>query len=145
PFGTLGSYLVSRLPARVTVKDYTPHSYAGQGYDMKSDPLVVDKSNIASAAPTEPHGQQGFTLKFKNPLSFTYTPQGGTAHTITLGEAQVQMGDITTDGKTTVSAPGDVLVKVAWNYFLLESDGSKGVHNPAFTRQVVDSSVAALK
>ena len=40
--------------------DYTPHDYNGKSYDVKSDPIVISKDNIASIEAVEPHGQQGF-------------------------------------------------------------------------------------
>jgi hypothetical protein len=35
-------------------------------------------------------------------------------------------------------------VKVGWNYFLVEGDGSDGIHNPSFTMDVIRASIAAL-
>ncbi len=38
----------------------------------------------------------------------------------------------------------DELLKAGWNYFLIEADGSHGVHNPSFAGDVIDNSIAAL-
>ena len=141
----MGEYLLNKMPAEITIKDYTPHEYAGKSYDMASDAVVVAEANIASAEPTEPHGQQGFILKFKSSVTFTYSPKGEQPHTVELSEAEVQLRHITTDGETLVIPVGDVLVKVGWNYFLIHGDGSEGVHNPAFTNEVLDASMEALK
>lgn len=143
--GAMSAYLLKKIPAQIYVKDYTPHTYNGKPYDLKSDALVVEKANLAAVEPVEPHGQQGFLFKFKEPLVFTYKPTGEAQHTMSLKEAEVQLGDITTDGKTALIALDDVLVKVGWNFFLIEGDGSKGVHNPAFSMEVLDASIAALK
>ncbi len=147
--GQMGKYLLDTLAAKigaeVTLKDYTPHVYAGKSYDMASDAVVVSEANIASAEPTEPHGQQGFIIKFKSPVTFTYSPEGEQAHTVELSEAEVQLRDITTDGNTQVIPVGDALVRVGWNYFLIHGDGSEGIHNPAFTNDVLDASLEALK
>ena len=92
----------------------------------------------------EPHGQQGYLITIKNAVSVTYKPADG-AHTLQLTKIQVQLGDITTDGKTAVLSPTDNLVKAGWNYFLLHGDGSEGVHNPAFAIDVINASIDALQ
>lgn len=141
----MSKYLLNKMTANVTIKDYTPHDYAGKSYDLLSDALVMSKDNIAAVEPTEPHGQQGFIIKFKSPLTFTYKPAGEASHTVSLTEAEVRLGDITTDGKTALIATTDTLVKAGWNYFLIEGDGSEGIHNPAFVNAVLDATIAALR
>ncbi|MBI2850470.1 MAG: carboxypeptidase regulatory-like domain-containing protein [Chloroflexi bacterium] len=141
----MSAYLLDKMPATVTVKDYTPHEVKGVSYDLASDAAQVSKDNIAALEPTEPHGQQGFIIKFKSPVTFTYKPAGESPHTVILSEAEVRLGDITTDGTSTVIALTDNLVKVGWNYFLIHGDGSEGVHNPAFINAVIDTSIAALR
>jgi len=140
----MGTYLIGQMPAQVHVKDYTPHELDGVAYDVKSEDVTVAVTNIVSAEPTEPHGQQGYILKFVNPVEVTYAPEGEAPHTLSLSEVQVQMGDITTDGETALIAAGDPLIKAGWNYFLLHGDGSEGVHNPSFTMDVIRASIAAL-
>ena len=141
----MSDYLLKKLPAQTHIKDYTPHQYGGKSYDVKSNAVAVDKANIASVEPTEPHGQQGFIFKFKAPVTFTYAPTGETPHVVAISEAEVQVGDITTDGKAALIPPSDPLVKAGWNFFLLEGDGSEGVHNPSFTFNVLNASLDALK
>ncbi|MEW6141755.1 MAG: carboxypeptidase regulatory-like domain-containing protein [Chloroflexota bacterium] len=141
----MAAYLTKKLPVQFTILDYTPHKYNNKDYDLKSAPVVIDKTNIASIEPTEPHGQQGFLFKFKNPVSLTYKPATGETHTVQVTEAEVQLGDITTDGKIQVIPLTDPLVKAGWNYFLIHGDGSGGIHNPTFTFNVIKASIAALK
>jgi hypothetical protein len=141
----MGDYLLNKMPDQVHVKDYTPHENAGKSYDVKSNDVTVDKANIASVEPTEPHGQQGFILKFNDPVEITYAPEGEDTHTLSLTEVQVQLGDITTDGTASLIPPGDALVKAGWNYFLIHGDNSSGVHNPSFTMDVIRASIAALQ
>jgi len=141
----MSNYLLNKMPATVTVLDYTPHEVKGVSYDVLSAATQISKSNIASMEPTEPHGQQGFIIKFKTPVNFTYSPAGESPHTLSLNEAEVRLGDITTDGKTVLVAVTDPLVKAGWNYFLLEGDGSFGIHNPAFVAAVVDATIVALR
>ncbi|MBI2860512.1 MAG: hypothetical protein HYX91_03275 [Chloroflexi bacterium] len=140
----MADYLMSKLPAQVTVKDYTPHSFNGKEYDVKSGNIVLSKDNIASLEVTEPHGQQGFFFHLKNPVDVTYSPANESPHTIKMDELEVQLGDVTTDGTAALIARDDVLVKVGWNFFLLEGDGSEGIHNPAFYTDVINASLKAL-
>ena len=140
----MSSYLLKKMPARLTVLDYTPHTYNNVAYDLKSDPVVISKDNIDSIEPTEPHGQQGFLVKFKAPVSITYKPANAT-HTMDLKEIEVQLGDITTDGKTQIIPATDVFIKAGWNYFLLHGDGSEGIHNPDFSFDVINASLRALR
>ncbi|MDP2743998.1 MAG: carboxypeptidase regulatory-like domain-containing protein [Dehalococcoidia bacterium] len=141
----MSDYLLNNIAVQVTIKDYTPHQSGGKEYDVKSAPLAVDKTNIVSVEPTEPHGQIGFIIKFRSPVTFTYSPQGEAPHSMVLNEAEVQLGDITTDGKTPLIPLSDVLVRAGWNYFLIHGDGSEGIHNPAFTMEVIEASIKALK
>ncbi|MBI4303579.1 MAG: hypothetical protein HY665_04510 [Chloroflexi bacterium] len=141
----MGAYLLKKIGTQVVIKDYTPHKVGTKSYDLKSDAFTLAKSNIASVEPTEPHGQIGFIFKFKNPVSFTYRPPGEDAHTVSLTEAEVQLGDVTTDGTKALIPVTDVLVQVGWNFFLIEGDGSAGVHNPEFATEVMHASIEALK
>lgn len=142
---TISKYMLNKIQAQVHIMDYTPHDYQGKSYDVKSNDLTVDKANIASVESTEPHGQQGFIIKFKNPVSVTYSPEKQTPHSMSVKQVQVQLGDFTTDGKAALIATSDPLVKAGWNYFLIHGDSSKGVHNPEFIRQVLAESIDALK
>ncbi|MFH1140631.1 MAG: carboxypeptidase-like regulatory domain-containing protein [Chloroflexota bacterium] len=141
----MGAYLLSKMSAQVHIKDYTPHTYQSKSYDVKSNDMTVDKANIVAVESVEPHGQQGFILKFKTPVTFTYAPTGEAVHTVSLAEAEVQLGDFTTDGTAKLVAFTDPLVKAGWNYFLIHGDASEGIHNPAFVNAVLDASIAALK
>lgn len=141
----MGDYLLKKIGTSVTVADYTPHTYNGKSYDVKSDTMVIDKSNIAAVEPTEPHGQQGFLIKLKTAVTVTYKPSGESPHSVSVTELQFQLGDITTDGKTALIPVTDNLVKAGWNYFLIAGDGSLGVHNPAYVTSILDASVKALK
>jgi len=120
----MGAYLLNKLPDQLQ---------------------IINKDNIVSLMPTEPHGQQGYEIIFKQPVSFTYSPEGETSHTISITTAQVQLGNITNDGENAVIAPSDPLVKAGWNYFLLEGDGSGGIHNPSFVQAVLNATINALK
>jgi hypothetical protein len=142
--GAMSDYLLARLPDAVTLKDYTPHTASGVFYDIKSSPFTINKSDIASIEPTEPHGQQGYIFKLSTPVMVTYATAGGSSHTVSMAELQVQLGDIAA-GTTAIIGTNDALVQAGWNYFLVHGDASEGVHNPAFINDVLDASIAALK
>jgi len=139
----MSNYLLKKMGDKTTVKDYTPHEVSGKLYDQKSEPIVVDKTNIAKMVPTEPHGQQGFIIQFKNAISVTY--KVAPEHTVSVKEIQIQLGDFSADGKTALIPITDPLVKAGWNYFLIHGDGSEGVHNPTFVKEVLEASTKALK
>jgi hypothetical protein len=142
--GLMSKYLLNKLPAQFTVKDYTPHTYSGKTYDLKSDPIILSKDSIAKIEPVEPHGQQGYLITLQKAVTVTYKPTGA-EHTSSLTQVQVQLGDISLDGTTPIIPAADPLVKAGWNYFLLHGDGSKGVHNPGFESNVINASLDALK
>jgi hypothetical protein len=143
----MSRYLLAKITqaGTIQIKDYTPHQFEGASYDLKSASSQVAASNITSIEPTEPHGQIGFTLHFMTPVDFTYSPPGKPSHMLSLTEAQVQLGDFTTDGAANLIPTASPLVRAGWNYFLIHGDGSKGVHNPSFTFSAVDSARAALE
>jgi hypothetical protein len=46
---------------------------------------------------------------------------------------------------TRVFAQTNVLVRAAWNYAMVSFDGSWGVHNPTFSREVLLATLQALR
>ena len=143
---TIAAYVLGKLPTSFSVQDYTAHSFAGKNYDMLSDITVISKDNIATIELTEPHGQQGYLITFKTPVTFNYAPTTGEApHKMTLPATTVRLGNLTTNGTTTVFAFTDTIVKANWNYFLVHGDASGGIHNPAFVNAILDATIQALK
>lgn len=136
--------LLNKLPARITIQDFTPHDNAGKSYDLKSEILIIDKSNIASVDFTSVARSQGYVITFKTPVSVTYAAPGEAAHIVQLKAASVQLGDIT-DGTKPVVPVGDKLVQAGYNYFVIANDGSYGIHNPGFVADVLNTSFQALK
>jgi hypothetical protein len=143
----MGEYMLAKITnaGSVFIKDYTPHQFEGRNYDLKSANVPVAASNIEALDVTEPHGQQGFIVHFVTPVDFTYSPPGETPHTLTLEEAEVQLGDFTTDGTAKLIPTSDPLVRAGWNFFLIEGDGSKGIHNPTFTFEAIAAARAAVE
>lgn len=48
-------------------------------------------------------------------------------------------------GTLVDSEAGQLIAKACWNLFLIEGDGSDGVHNPSFVLDVIQASVDALQ
>ncbi len=47
-------------------------------------------------------------------------------------------------GKVLESPPSPEVYNAAWNYFLINNDGSKGVHNPSYSVQLLQQTYKAL-
>lgn len=132
------NYLMQKITAAGTI------TIIDQTSDV-SDPIAVPSSNIASVgAPTEVHGQQGFIVLFNTPVTFNY-PNATPPHTSTLTQATVRLADFRgSDGQTALIATTDPLIQAGWNYYLIHSDGSKGVHNPSFVIDALNAAINAL-
>lgn len=61
----------------------------------------------------------------------------GTGDTIGQGIVDTTIGGIPTNGQT--------IVKAKWNHDLVHADGSHGVHNPSFVRNILTESIARLR
>lgn len=62
-------------------------------------------------------------------------------------EIYSQLGDIKDapgDAGKVIFATADPIVRAAWNYLLIKYDGTGGVHNPSFTREVLLATLKAL-
>lgn len=68
--------------------------------------------------------------------------QAASTRTVTQVVTQAQQDDkvIQLD-----DANGGLLVKVGWNYYLIEAGSAHGVHNPSFTTRVLDLSIKKLQ
>jgi hypothetical protein len=74
---------------------------------------------------------------------------GRSAMHITVGDVtyeHVRIGSDTAVGEGSLvdSEAGQVIAKAGWNYFLLEGDGSDGVHTPSFYLDVIKASIDAI-
>ena len=75
--------------------------------------------------------------------------QGGNGDSV-VDAAEVERGDITTEGIGSgmiagIATNGQAILKAKWNLDLVASDGSKGVHNPNFVRDILNGAIAALR
>ncbi|WP_298437615.1 hypothetical protein [Geobacter sp.] len=62
------------------------------------------------------------------------------------GSHKVPLGRVKPGGAPLASTDaGQVILKAAWNYFLLKNDGSNGAHNPRFVAEVLGATLARLR
>ena len=102
--------------------------------------FTYDGSNkYAAVANTEVHGQIGHTYTLTNPITVTV---GGVSYTVKSFE--VGIGSIFSNSAmtTNVYALSGNMVRAGWNYYLIEGDQSKGIHNPSFASNVLKASLA---
>ena len=104
-------------------------------WDPKTDKdtpnFAIDGKQIkAVEIPMGIHGQ----------ISLKFTMQDGKDVYSQMGNIKDACGD---QGKP-VFATSDPVVRALWNYLLFTYDGSKGVHNPRFTRSVLITTINAI-
>lgn len=85
-------------------------------------------ADVRSASLTSIHGQMALELKLKD---------GSTVST--------QIAQVKDAGGKALVPTSDPLVRAGWNYLMLLWDGSYGVHNPTFTRQVLLATQQAMR
>jgi cytochrome c553 len=104
-------------------------------WDPKTDndtpDVALDGKQIKSVEiPVGIHGQISLKLNLSD----------GRAMYSQLGNIKDACGK---EGKPVV-ATTDPVVRALWNYLLITNDGSKGVHNPRFTRNVLNTTINAM-
>ncbi len=130
----------------VTVVAYDPSTdlySATSGF--KIDTSATTGNPVTAVGVEEIHGQIGFMLTFTNPVSVQFVdstgaPAGSPKDMTTFG---VQMGSLK-DGAASpqaLFALSGNMVRAGWNYFLVEGDQSKGIHNPTFVNTVLDQTL----
>jgi len=99
--------------------------------DKDTPDVAIDGKQIkAVEIPMGIHGQ----------ISLKFILQNGKEVYSQLGNVKETAGE---KGKT-VFATSDPVVRALWNYLLFDYDGSKGVHNPRFTRNVLIATINAV-
>lgn len=58
------------------------------------------------------------------------------------GAPGIVFTDTTLDGAVSATGYSNVVAKALWNTVLVQDDASRGVHNPSFTFQVIDNTMA---
>lgn len=102
----------------------------------KSDVKITDGSAVTVVEFTESHGRLAMNITIGD---ITYE------HVNLARDTEVKDSGGNAVGTLIDSAAGQIIAKAGWNYFLIEGDGSEGVHNPSFTFEVLNASMDALK
>jgi len=107
----------------------------GKTIDLGGDATISDASTIASIDFEETHGRQGMAVTFTDSSTVGPVALSSVTAQSTVGGPAVGLYDL-----CDASLP-----KAGWNYNLLHSDSSEGVHNPSWTAAVLEASLTALK
>lgn len=102
----------------------------------ESDVNIVGDSQVTGVEFLETHGRLAMNIAVDGTVY---------EHVRLARDTEVTDPDGKVVGTLIGSDAGQLIAKAGWNYFLIEGDGSEGVHNPSFTLEVVSASVDALK
>ncbi len=95
---------------------------------------VANAADIKSVEFEESHGQQALTVTLAD---------GKKIADVTMGSVKVVRPGGTSVALYSVADPS--IAKAGWNYFMVNSDKSLGVHNPAFVNSGLDVATFAVK
>ncbi|HVO29118.1 MAG TPA: cytochrome c3 family protein, partial [bacterium] len=131
---------------RVRAYDATTDFYSTASTSTSNVLIDVTANPITSVGIEEIHGQIGFVLTFTNPvLGVPFVDAAGNAApSKDMQTIAVQMGSLKDNQATPAAlyALTGNMVRAGWNYFLVEGDQSKGLHNPTFATAVLNNSIA---
>ncbi|HXF82332.1 MAG TPA: hypothetical protein VNN19_06245, partial [bacterium] len=117
----IASKIMARRERIAAIRAWDPKS------DVYTDNVRVDGNQVTAIHLTEIHGQIGLKL----------TTRDGR-------ELYSQIGSVVDAAGKPVVATNDLIIRAAWNYFLIEGDDSLGIHNPRFARTVLLATLEAL-
>lgn len=149
---TLGSKLSNAIEAKVNafpggvvkVRAWDPATDLYSSTSASNLALDVVGNPVTSVQISEIHGQIGFILNFANPITVNFvTGSGAAAGSKNMTSFGVQLGAFKDGaGTNTLYALSGNMVRAGWNYFLVEGDQSKGLHNPTFVTAVLNNTIA---
>lgn len=100
-------------------------------WDPKTDQYTpnvrLDAAQVGAIHLTEIHGQGGLKFSMRDGR-----------------ELYAQIGSVLDAAGKPVIPTNDVIIRAIWNFFLIEGDGSFGIHNPRFSRTVLLATLDAL-
>jgi hypothetical protein len=115
--------------------DYISEQTAmGHIIDLDGEAQITDAADVIGIEFGESHGRHAMTVTFADESVFG--PYAMSDITILDSDQQV-LGEF-----YDFADPN--LIKAGWNYFLVHSDGSLGVHNPTYAYVVMTNAIAAL-
>ena len=106
---------------------------AGNAIDLGGQKTVRSVSDISAVEFIESHGRQGVNVALST---------GAKVSDLSLATVKVVRPAGSAVELYSVADPA--LGKAGWNYFMVESDKSKGAHNPAFVNSALDISLFAV-
>jgi hypothetical protein len=105
---------------------------AGNQIDLDGDAVITNPAQILAIHISESRGRQAFAFDLAS----------GTLGPYVLSAIDVIVGP--NAGTTLIDHTDDTVLKAGWNYLLVHTDRSGGVHNPAFSSQVLEAAIAAI-
>ena len=101
----------------------------------EADVNITDGSTVTAVEFVEWHGRSAMNITIGDTV----------IEGVRLGSDTLVTDAAGTELGTLLDSPaGQVIAKAGWNFFLIEGDGSHGVHNPSFTMDVINATIAAL-
>jgi len=105
----------------------------GNTIDVGGVKTLKSANEISGIELVESHGSQGLTVDLSN---------GSKIEAIAMTAVKVVRPGGSSVALYSVADP--TIPKAGWNYFMIESDKSNGVHNPAFVNSALDVSIFAI-
>ena len=106
----------------------------GKTIDLGGLGIVTDASTIDSVELSDYHGGQAITVYFNDDTSVGPVGMGSVKAVPPIGA-----------GVALYNLGPSALPKAGWNWCVIESDSSLGVHNPTFVKRALDLSLYAVK
>ena len=128
--------LLSQLQTKLSNDVVTAMNVSSSSYTIwigASQPAMP----ITAAVFTEVHGQQGYQV-WDN-ASATYTNSLG-AFTASTGSSSFPIFPLNSAANPTATT----IVKAGWNYALVDSEGSLGIHNPTYVLTILNNTLNQL-
>jgi hypothetical protein len=104
-----------------------------QATDTSPQTITFDGAATAVAPAAEFHGSPAWSIT---------ATVGGVAQTQTAVTGSIWKDTDTTATGVKLMDPAGTFSKALWNYLLIESDKSEGIHNPTFVLKVIDATMA---
>jgi hypothetical protein len=106
--------------------------------------VVIDTSAnpVSAVALASGGGSVGLSVTLTQPVSITWSDNTSSSLSAFLVAFTALKVDASGAPGPVLYATSGNLYKALWNYNLINNDGSKGVHNPAFARNVINASMA---
>lgn len=106
------------------------------------DVVVASPRTATAVVLTEYHGRTAMDITLDNGEFYSHV----TLSSATVSDGGAGTGSLVSDNTAgTYSTNGQNIAKAAWNYFLLHSDSSNGVHNPSFYYDIIVATMPQLK